>query len=133
MQENIVFFDGFCNFCSSSVLFILKRDRKSRFHFAAIQSDFSSENLSIEFGAKPKEDSLILYARRRYYRFSTAALHIARQLVFPWNLLYVFIIIPSFLRDPAYKWFAARRYKWFGKRESCFIPDKKYKARFLSE
>ena len=133
MQDNVVFFDGFCNFCSSSVLFILKRDRKSRFRFAAIQSDFSSKNLSLEFGTKPKVDSLILFTKGRYYRYSTAALYIARHLVFPWNLLYMFIIIPSFLRDPIYKWVAARRYKWFGERESCFIPDNKYKSRFLSE
>jgi predicted DCC family thiol-disulfide oxidoreductase YuxK len=131
MPEKIIFFDGFCNFCSSSVLFILSRDKKSHFSFAAFQSDFYLKALSADKNLKMPADSIILFENSKYYHYSTAVLMIARRLVFPWNLCYIFIIIPSFVRDPLYKWFASNRYKWFGKRESCFIPDKYDESRFL--
>jgi predicted DCC family thiol-disulfide oxidoreductase YuxK len=130
MPDNIIFFDGYCNFCSSSVLFILKRDKKSNFQFAPIQSDFGKET-STEGQHLSTSESIILFENNKYYYFSTAVLRISRKLIFPWNLFYFLIIIPQFLRDPVYKWFASKRYKWFGKRDSCFIPDEKEASHFL--
>jgi predicted DCC family thiol-disulfide oxidoreductase YuxK len=129
MVENIVFFDGFCNFCSSTANFIIKRDRKSYFHFSALQSETAS--VLLQNTEHPVNlESIVLFEKGKYYFYSTAALRIACKLSFPWNLFYVFILIPPFLRDPAYKWFASKRYKWFGRREVCFVPDDKDKARF---
>jgi len=130
MKENIIFFDGMCNFCSSSVHFIIKRDKNSYFHFASIQSE-SALLLLENSDSLALPDSIILLEEGKYYYFSTAALRIARKLSFPWNLFYIFIIVPRFLRDPLYKWFASKRYKWFGIRETCFIPDEKDRFRFL--
>jgi predicted DCC family thiol-disulfide oxidoreductase YuxK len=131
MPEKVIFFDGLCNFCSSSVLFILKHDNDSHFRFAAFQSDVYSEVLSSQNSLKMRADSIVLFENSKYYHYSTAALRIARRLVFPWKLFYILIIIPPFFRDPIYKWFASKRYRWFGKRESCFIPDEKFKERFI--
>jgi predicted DCC family thiol-disulfide oxidoreductase YuxK len=129
MADNIILFDGFCNFCSSSVIFILKRDKQSYFHFASLQSATGNKIFMKGINTNPLE-SIMLLEKGNYYYFSSAALRIARKLAFPWNLFYAFIIIPRFLRDPVYKLVAAKRYKWFGKRESCFIPSEKDKARF---
>ena len=130
MKERIIFFDGMCNFCSSSVHFIIKRDKHFYFHFASLQNGPASLRLvNSDFSALP--DSIILLEKGEYFYFSTAALRIARKLSLPWNLFYAFIIIPRFCRDPLYKLFASKRYKWFGKREICFIPDEKDRSRFL--
>jgi predicted DCC family thiol-disulfide oxidoreductase YuxK len=41
-------------------------------------------------------------------------------------------IIPRPLRDALYRWFAARRYRWFGKSDTCRIPTPELRARFLA-
>ena len=35
---NIILFDGVCNLCNGVVSFIIKRDKKALFRFAALQS-----------------------------------------------------------------------------------------------
>jgi predicted DCC family thiol-disulfide oxidoreductase YuxK len=130
MKENIVFFDGMCNFCSSSVHFIIKRDRHFYFHFAALQSE-SASILIINPYSSLIPDSIILLEKGKFYYYSSAALRIARKLGLPWNLLFMLVIVPPFLRDPLYKWFASKRYKWFGKKETCFVPNEKDLSRFL--
>jgi predicted DCC family thiol-disulfide oxidoreductase YuxK len=63
---------------------------------------------------------------------SNAALEIARDLDGLWKVLYIFKIFPKFIRDWIYNFIAKKRYKWFGKKESCMMPTEDIKARFLS-
>lgn len=128
----VILFDGVCNLCSSSVQFIIERDPKAKFHFASLQSDRAKALLK-EMGYPQSETltSIVLLEKGKYFEESTAALKIAGQLSFPWNLLVVFLIVPRFLRDPLYRWIARNRYQWFGKSETCFIPTSEYKSRFI--
>jgi predicted DCC family thiol-disulfide oxidoreductase YuxK len=48
-----------------------------------------------------------------------------------WPLLYVAIIIPRFLRDAIYNLVARNRYKWFGRRDSCWLPKIDWRERFM--
>jgi predicted DCC family thiol-disulfide oxidoreductase YuxK len=48
-----------------------------------------------------------------------------------WALLYVFIVVPKFIRDAVYNLVARNRYKWFGKKNECWLPGPEWKARFL--
>ena len=41
----ILFFDGVCGLCDRLVQFVLRRDRRARFRFAALQSDLAAETL----------------------------------------------------------------------------------------
>jgi len=36
-EEQLLLFDGVCNLCNRVVRFIIKRDRKKKFRFAAMQ------------------------------------------------------------------------------------------------
>jgi len=76
-------------------------------------------------------DSLLLIEGERCYTRSTAALRIARRLQGPWFLLYALIVVPRPLRDAFYDWFARNRYRWFGKRDECRVPDTDTRRRFL--
>jgi len=128
---NIILFDGICNFCNSSVNFIMARDYKNKFKFAALQSEAGQEltrKLNID---TKKLDSIILIKDNRYYARSSAVILIAKELGFPWNLLYIFIIIPPFIRNISYNIIARYRYKWFGKRESCRVPTAAEREKFL--
>ena len=132
MNHKIVLFDGVCNFCNSSVNFIMKHDRKNVFKFAALQSE-KGEELQKKFGLNPENlSSFILIEGEKYFSKTTAALRVAKKLGFFWNLSYVFIIIPPFIRNIAYNIIAKHRYKWFGKRDTCRIPTPEEKEKFLS-
>lgn len=128
----VVLFDGVCNLCDRSVQFILDRDSKQRFRFAALQSDKGQELLRNHGQSTGELNSIVLVEGGRCFVRSTAALRIARRLRWPWPMLYAAIVVPAPVRDWIYNWVAANRYRWFGKAESCRIPTPELRNRFLS-
>jgi predicted DCC family thiol-disulfide oxidoreductase YuxK len=130
-NKSIVFFDGVCNLCNSSVQIILKYDKKQYFYFASLQSDVAKEVL-LQF---PKEiiamDSIILWDKGTIYTESNAVLKIAHHLGGFWYLTQLMWIFPPFIRNRVYRFIARNRYSWFGKRDQCMIPDENLTSRFL--
>lgn len=127
---NIIFFDGFCNLCNRTVLFIIKRDKQAIFKFASLQSDAGHEMLKhLNFDPK-KIDSILYLKGENYFIKSSAILNILKELN-GWRLLYGFIVIPRFFRDFVYDILAKLRYRLFGKRDRCMIPSDNIKNRFL--
>ena len=130
-MNGVILFDGVCNLCNSFVQFVINRDTKNIFKFTSLQSGYSKELLN-RFGKdSSKLDSVVLYTDNKIYTESTAALKILKPLGGGLQLLYVFIIVPKFLRDFVYRFIARNRYKWFGKKESCMIPTPELKNRFI--
>lgn len=127
----IIFFDGICNFCNSSVNFIIKRDNKNYFKFASLQSEYAQNFLDLKKLPKNEFDSIILFKNNKLYIKSSATLQITKHLKGLWKLFFILIIIPPFIRNFLYDIIAKNRYKWFGKRDVCMIPDEKIKNRFL--
>ncbi len=125
----IIFFDGECNLCNSSVNFIIMRDPENSFQFASMQSDFAKKalgNILFDKGIS----TIILKKEGSLFFKSDAALEISRRLSGGWSLFYFFKIVPKFIRDFIYDFVASHRYRWFGK-TSCHIPTPELKARFL--
>ncbi|HEX8331282.1 MAG TPA: thiol-disulfide oxidoreductase DCC family protein [Segetibacter sp.] len=127
----IVLFDGVCNLCSSSVQYIIKRDKKNIFRFASLQSDVGQKLLAKYNLPTTELDSFVLVQNGRVYKRSTGALMVAKQLGGASKLLYGFIIIPAFIRDAVYTFIGNNRYKWFGKKEACWIPTPELRSKFL--
>lgn len=130
--DNVILFDGVCNFCNSSINFTIRHDKKNRFHFAPLQSEpgiaiKKQYNLPDEFLS-----SVILIENGKAYIKSTAALRIARRLNGAWPLFYGLIIVPVFIRDRVYNIIARNRYKWWGKKESCMVPTPEVRKKFLA-
>jgi predicted DCC family thiol-disulfide oxidoreductase YuxK len=75
--------------------------------------------------------TFVLVENGKAYGRSTAALKVARRLGFPMNMTYAFIIVPRAIRDMAYNFVARNRYKWFGKKEVCMVPDERVRRKFL--
>lgn len=131
-NKYLILFDGICNLCNNSVNYIIRKDKKNRFVFAAIQSEIGGKIISELNIDTSKTDSIILLRNESEYHFkSTAALKIAQDLQFPTNLAIVFLVIPAFIRNWVYDIIARNRYKWYGKREACMIPTPELKAKFL--
>lgn len=130
-SQSIVLFDGVCNLCNGAVTFLIRNDKNDRFRFAALQSEMGVD-LTTKYGIDTQEvDSIVLIENDKAYVRSDAALRIAKRMSGAYPLLYVFVIIPRFLRDPIYKWVARNRYRWFGKKDQCMIPTPELKAKFL--
>lgn len=131
-NKKIILFDGVCNLCDGAVQFIIKHDKKDVFRYASLQSDIGRK-LVDERGLDPSElDSIMMIDPGvAYYRKSTAALEVSRELSGGYSLLKNFLFIPEFIRDGVYDFIANNRYKWFGKKEHCMIPTPELKAKFL--
>ena len=129
--ELLLFFDGVCNLCNSTVQWILARDRDQRFQFASLQSRAAREALAGAGAPEPLPDSVVLIEAGNVRTRSDAAIRIGRALGFPWSLAVLGRAIPRPLRDGLYDWVARNRYRWFGRRETCRVPTPAEAARFL--
>lgn len=131
-NKELVLFDGVCNLCNSSIQYIIKHDSKDVFMFTPLQSDIGKSIIKHFNIDTTKIDSILLYTPEQGIHYkSTAALKIALKLGFPRNLMGVFFIIPSFIRNWVYDFIAKNRYKWYGKKEACMIPTPELKSKFL--
>jgi predicted DCC family thiol-disulfide oxidoreductase YuxK len=129
-MKNIILFDGVCNLCNHSVQFIIKRDPKGHFKFASLQSEIG-QKLVEQYGIPKGIESIIYIENDKVYIKSSAALRISRKLNGYWRYLTILSILPSSFRDFIYDVIAKNRYKWFGKKESCLLPTKETRKRFL--
>ena len=133
----VVLFDGHCNFCNGAVRWTATRDPLARLRFAPLRSPAARRAVEradplLDFGALP--DSIVLVDRAGVHTASAALLRIARRLRFPYPALSrLAIIIPRPLRDAAYRAFARRRYRWFGRTDECPLPPPEIAVRFLGE
>ncbi|WP_439152401.1 thiol-disulfide oxidoreductase DCC family protein [Winogradskyella sp.] len=133
-DKQLILFDGVCNLCNSSVLFVIKRDKTDKFLFAPLQSDIGNAIIKKFNIDSTKTDSILLYrpgSDTLKYK-SSAALHISKKIGFPTNLMAVFFVIPTFIRNWVYDFVARNRYKWYGKKESCMIPTPELQSKFLA-
>ncbi len=131
MMKRIVLFDGECNFCNSSVQFIIKRDPAAHFLFSSLQSE-TGEKYVKQFHIPDDVDSLVLIENGKAYTKSSAALHIAKKLDGLWHLFFIFILVPRKIRDGFYDYFARNRHRWFGKTEgACMLPSPEERKRFI--
>jgi predicted DCC family thiol-disulfide oxidoreductase YuxK len=129
-DERIVVFDGVCNFCSWSMRFILEHDVRGRLRFTSLQSATGRE-LLVRNGIDPSDpQTFLLVDGGEVYVRSDAALEIAKDLG-SWRWLRVFGFLPRGVRDRIYGVLASNRYRWFGKREVCFVPTAEQRARFI--
>jgi predicted DCC family thiol-disulfide oxidoreductase YuxK len=130
-KHSVILFDGVCNLCNNVVQFVIKHDPKRQFRFASLQSEFG-QNIMKKFGLPVDQlNSFILLDNNKIYARSTAALRITKKLNKGWSLLYCFIIVPPFIRNAVYNYVARNRYKWYGKKEECWIPTPELQKLFL--
>ena len=130
-QKQIILFDGVCNFCNFWVNFVIKRDKKDLFRFAALQSE-KSKQLTNRFNFDTSNlDTFVLIAGDKFFTKSTAALMICKELNGLVKITYPLIFLPKFFRDFIYDMIAKNRYKLFGRRDTCRVPTEAEKKKFL--
>ncbi|WP_245921358.1 thiol-disulfide oxidoreductase DCC family protein [Bowmanella denitrificans] len=129
-SRQIIVFDGVCNLCHGAVNFIIARDPKAVFQFAAIQGE-TGQRLLNEFAQNAlAPDSFLLVQDHHCLTMSDAALTIAAQLQGWSRCLVLLRMLPQGIRDWLYRWVAQHRYTLFG-RQQCWLPDEDLSHRFL--
>ena len=132
----IVFYDGVCGLCNRLVRFVLRRDPGGRFRFASLQSGFAREVLPPRGKDPSRLDTLHLLLDpggpgERVLSKGRAALEVLRILGGPWKLVSLLRVLPTRLVDFGYDQIARRRYRWFGRHETCPLPDPRHRDRFI--
>ena len=131
-DKPLVLFDGVCNLCNASVQFIIEHDPEGKIMFASLQSERGQAILQ-HLGMKMDDfDTFIFIEKGVAYTRSTGILKEIRYFRGLWSFLYVFIVIQRPIRDFFYNIVARNRYRWFGKKNECWLPTPELKMRFLS-
>lgn len=133
---HLVLFDGVCGLCDRLVQFTLDRDQRAVFDFATLQSGTGQAILRAQ-GRDARDLTTFLVvanyrtAESRVLAKSNAALFLLGQLGWPWRAVRPFQRLPHVIGDPVYDAIARNRYRLFGKREQCRLPDAGVRTRFI--
>jgi predicted DCC family thiol-disulfide oxidoreductase YuxK len=127
----ILVYDGFCGFCSRSVQFILHHERRHDLLFVTRDSPLG-QDLRRRFHLEGIE-SMLWIAGDQASTKSNAVLRAAHYLGGFWSFLATLgSVVPSFLRNPAYRLIARYRRRLGANTTSCLVPTRKQRERFLS-
>ena len=134
----ILFFDGECGFCDRAIRFAMSRDVHGRLYAATLTGETAQRALTPFAEMLRNVDSTVLYLPATADRaasvllYSDAALSVLRLLGGAWGVLGVAgLLVPRWFRDTAYKAFAKRRFRLFGRVEACQLWPPAWRARIL--
>ena len=134
----ILFFDGECGFCDRAVRFAMSHDAEGRLYAATLAGETARVALQPFASMLVDIDSTVLYLPATPTRaaavqiHSDAALSVLRLLGGGWAVLGVLgHVVPRWIRDGAYKAFAKRRFRIFGRVEACQLWPPDWRARIL--
>jgi predicted DCC family thiol-disulfide oxidoreductase YuxK len=123
--ERIMVYDGFCNICSGWARFMSRHPIAPPFRHVAMQSE-AGRALLTEKGIDPEDPATFLVLDRGLVLTdSEGAIHVMASLGGAWRLAHALRVMPKVWRDGLYRVLARNRYRWFGKRETCYLPGMK--------
>jgi predicted DCC family thiol-disulfide oxidoreductase YuxK len=127
----IIVFDGYCVLCSGWVSFILRHDRHAIYRLLPAQSPIGHA-LYVHYGLDPQnyETYMLIQDGVGWFK-SEATIRMTQGLGFPWSLAAILRVVPSRWRDRLYGLVARNRFRLFGRRTSCYLPDVRHADRFL--
>ena len=128
LEKRIIIYDGVCILCNNFVQWLIKRDQKGAFHFTTLQSDLGQQLITEH---QVKGDTVVLWDNGKVYTKSDVALNVLSHLSVIWWIFIPLKLLPSVFRNAVYDWIAKNRYKWFGKYDSCLLPDPSIRERFI--
>lgn len=121
--DRIVVFDGICNLCSGGAKWLQRHQGEPPFHLVPMQSD-RGRTLLAQSGHDPDGPLtfLVLDGEQRFTQ-SDAWIHLVAAAGGGWRLIHMARIVPRALRDSVYRLIARNRYRWFGRRKTCYLAS----------
>jgi predicted DCC family thiol-disulfide oxidoreductase YuxK len=127
----ILIFDGNCVLCSTFVQFILRTDKRRRFRLLSAQSLLGTALYRHLGLASVDYETNILLEDGHAWLKSEGLIRVFERLGFPCSLMSIGRLLPRPIRDWLYERIARNRLRWFGVRETCYLPDPSQADRFL--
>ena len=133
----LVFYDGVCGLCDRFVQFLVARDRQDRVRFAQLQGDLARRELVPRGYDLTAPASIAVIAgwqseAPRLLTRSRAVLHAVGQLGPVWRAAAAIArLVPRPVTDAIYAAIARRRYRLFGRFDTCPLPRLEWRGRFL--
>jgi len=123
-------FDSRCVLCDGGVRYTLRHEKSDSIRFVAIRSE-EGRALAQQHGVDPDDPTTFLFIENDVaLQKSDGVIALARHLKGPARIMPIARIIPKALRDAAYLVIARHRYRLFGKRGTCILPDPATAERF---
>ena len=127
----VIVFDGVCALCNGWVDFLLARDRRQRYRFAAMQSP-AGRRLLASHGLDPDDPaSFLLLDGQGAHTDTDAIMRVLSGLGGIWRVAAVGRLLPRAIRDRLYRLVARNRYRLLGRREACRLPEAAQRHRSL--
>jgi predicted DCC family thiol-disulfide oxidoreductase YuxK len=116
-------FDGFCNLCSGGARWVERHRIEPPFRLVPMQSELGRALLARN-GYDPDDPlTFLVLDGDRCLTQSDAWIHLVAAAGGGWRLIHAMRVIPRRLRDSVYRLIARNRYRWFGRRTTCYAPD----------
>jgi predicted DCC family thiol-disulfide oxidoreductase YuxK len=133
----IVLFDGECNLCAGVVTWVLDHEADHEIRFASLQSARGAALLrGVGMEAPVADpDTIVVIEDGRGYLGADATIRIARHFRQPYRSIagVGLGVLPKTVRDGLYGEVARNRYRWFGRRDQCFVPGREVQSRFVDQ
>jgi len=133
---DLILYDGVCGLCNRMNRFVIARDRADRFRFTALQGEVARGILR-RYGRDASDlDTFFVVARfgeesEELLDRGRAAVHVLESLGAPRSASRALRLLPRSLLDALYGVVAKHRYRWFGRENSCPLPDARHRAKYL--
>jgi len=120
-----IVYDGMCHLCSSSTSWIARRVG-GRVHFVPVQSGEGSDALRAAGINALNPESFLVVRDGHSLQRSAAVIAVLDEVGGGWKMAARLLrLLPQSIADKVYDWVATNRYKWFGRRETCFVPSRR--------
>ena len=143
-HNDIILYDGVCNFCNTWVDLLLRLDVERKFRFAPLQSRVGQQ-LLVSIGKEADDISSVVLIQKQnkrageeavvvsYYDKSRCVLKVVEELgpVAALASRAALAAVPESIRDGIYDTVAENRYNFMGKRDECRCSDPQFADRFL--
>jgi predicted DCC family thiol-disulfide oxidoreductase YuxK len=134
-DNDVILYDGVCNFCNTWVDILLRIDRQGKFRFAPLQSTVG-QDLLVAMGKQADDISSVVLVKAHSgesFTKSQCVLQVVQELgpVAALASRAALAAVPPGLRDGIYDTVAENRYNFLGKREECRCTDPEFADRFL--
>ena len=125
----IIVFDGYCVLCDNFVKWIAKKDKYNKIHFTTFESDYINKNYS---EIKLKNSVVVINSKKIFFKKSEAVILCLKTIDYNKTLIAILEIIPKTILDIGYSLVAFLRYKIFGKKKICSLPNTIISEKILS-
>jgi predicted DCC family thiol-disulfide oxidoreductase YuxK len=121
INARIIVFDGICNLCSAGAVFLERHQASPSFDLIPMQT-IEGKAVLAEHALDPENPATFLVLDRgRPFTESDAWIHVVSALGGVWRLIHVARIVPRPWRNGMYRLLARNRYRWFGRRTTCYL------------